>query len=214
MHADMWMDLASPWCYLNLVAFRKALAKFPHRNQVEVTFHPFYELMGHACMMPAMRQGLNQIAAGQGITFAWDKLYDVEPRDSAIRDAQIMLLYAAQVAPLEGNAAGADALHLKMAEALMRARFEVGLDLTDRDVLVGIAQDLGLKPKEVLQAIDDEGLGGESDEAFTMAIHLGVQTVPVLLYEEKYAVDGPQGEESHLNSLTAAWEALHETLGQ
>jgi predicted DsbA family dithiol-disulfide isomerase len=41
MRVDIWSDVVCPWCYLGKARFEKALAGFPHRDEVEVTFRSF-----------------------------------------------------------------------------------------------------------------------------------------------------------------------------
>src|SRR5690606_3858477 len=38
---EIWSDIACPWCYVGKARFEKALAAFPHRDDVEVVHRSF-----------------------------------------------------------------------------------------------------------------------------------------------------------------------------
>src|ERR1700689_1108845 len=41
MNVEIWSDIACPWCYIGKRHFEAALALFPHRADVEVTWRVF-----------------------------------------------------------------------------------------------------------------------------------------------------------------------------
>ncbi len=41
LRVDVWSDLACPWCYVGKKHLEQALAQFPHRDEVEVTYRSF-----------------------------------------------------------------------------------------------------------------------------------------------------------------------------
>ena len=41
MRVEIWSDIACPWCYVGKARFEKALAAFPHRDEVEVVHRSF-----------------------------------------------------------------------------------------------------------------------------------------------------------------------------
>ena len=47
MNVEIWSDIACPWCYLGKRRFEAALAAFPARDRVDVTWRSF-ELDPHA----------------------------------------------------------------------------------------------------------------------------------------------------------------------
>ncbi|HEV7534847.1 MAG TPA: DsbA family oxidoreductase, partial [Acidimicrobiia bacterium] len=80
MRVDIWSDVACPWCYVGKRRFEAALARFPHRDGVEVHWHSF-ELDPRA---PRERQGdrLDHIAAKYRVTRS-----DAEAMESRVRAA-------------------------------------------------------------------------------------------------------------------------------
>ena len=41
MQVEIWSDVVCPWCYIGKRRLETALAKFPHRDQVEVVWRSF-----------------------------------------------------------------------------------------------------------------------------------------------------------------------------
>src|SRR5207245_4342544 len=66
MQVDVWSDVVCPWCYIGKRRFEAALARFEHRDQVEVVFHSF-ELDPQAQPAPA-GSGVDRLAAKYGMT--------------------------------------------------------------------------------------------------------------------------------------------------
>ena len=88
MQIEVWSDVVCPWCYIGKRRLETALARFPHRDQVEVTWRSFQldpsipEGTTHPTLpelarkygrsedeMRAMQHRVEQIAAGEGLTY-------------------------------------------------------------------------------------------------------------------------------------------------
>lgn len=41
MHVEIWSDIVCPWCYIGKRRFEAALARFPHADEVRVTWRSF-----------------------------------------------------------------------------------------------------------------------------------------------------------------------------
>src|ERR671939_633091 len=52
VRVDIWSDMVCPWCYIGKRRFETALARFAHRDQVQVVWHSF-ELDPRATASPA-----------------------------------------------------------------------------------------------------------------------------------------------------------------
>src|SRR5689334_10256874 len=91
MTVEIWSDIVCPWCYIGKRRFEAALARFPHRESVNVTWRS-YELDPGAERHPsgtlaerlarkygrslaqaeAMHQQMTEVAAGEGLTYHFD----------------------------------------------------------------------------------------------------------------------------------------------
>ncbi|MBW3615225.1 MAG: DsbA family oxidoreductase, partial [Actinobacteria bacterium] len=159
MRVEIWSDVVCPWCYIGKRRFEEALARFAHRDEVEVVWRAF-ELDP---AVPAVREGdyaerlaqkygvavreanemidqMTAAAAGEGLRFRFDIA-----RPGNTFDAHRLLHLAA--------ARGAqDAVK----ERLLAATFVEGQPIGDRDTLVRLAGEAGLDPQEAGSVLESD----------------------------------------------------------
>ena len=220
MRIDIWLDTCDPWSYLGLRHLRTALEKFEHRDEVEVYLHAFLldpELDGPvdkprvvalvesgSATLEEVRESderMQALGAREGIRFDFDKLI-IAPTSRAHR-----VIAAAHDADIDADTvAGPSSLQLKVAEAIMRAHFEMGLDISHPEVLIGCAQDIGMEPELAALAVGDEEWASRVYSDFQVAMHMGVAAVPTYVFDAHYLVDGHQTITAFTNILATAWE--------
>ena len=220
MRIDMWLDTCDPWSYLGLRHLRAALEDFEHRDKVEVYLHAFLldpELDGPvdkprvvalvesgSATLEEVRESderMQALGAREGIRFDFDKLI-IAPTSRAHR-----VIAAAHDADIDADTvAGPSSLQLKVAEAIMRAHFEMGLDISHPEVLIGCAQDIGMPPELAADAVGDEEWASRVYSDFQVAMHMGVAAVPTYVFDAHYLVDGHQTITAFTNILATAWE--------
>ncbi|QWW18733.1 DsbA family protein [Schaalia sp. 19OD2882] len=218
MRIDMWVDLGCPWSHLGFRHLRTALTQVDFGGEAEVLVHPYFlepdldrtlkepwiqHLMDSEGMeleqALAHTTRLSDLGAAEGIRYDFARLV-VAPTVSAHRT-----IAAARDLDMEGEATeGADTHVLRLTDALFRARFEMGLDLSDPDVLVGCAQDVGIDAEHVIPALGDEARASQVWSDFQMAMHMGVDAVPTLLLDDTFVVQGMQPTTALVNALTTA----------
>lgn len=221
MHIDVWADVACPWCYLGIRHLRSALARFDHGNDVEVALHAYFldpelserldvseaeYLMEHKGVdrsrADQIHQRLADVGQAEGVAFDFDHLV-VAPTSNAHR-----VIAAAHEHDLAADTeAGPDTTQLRLAEAIDRAHFEMGLDVSDPEVLVGCAQDVGMDAEEVLIALADETRASDVFSDYQIAIQMGVESVPTFLIDRTFVVQGCQSAQSMVSALSTAWSA-------
>ena len=220
MRIDMWLDTCDPWSYLGVRHLRAALEGFAHRDLTEVYLHAFLldpDLdapldkprivalieSGEATLeeVRASDERMKALGASEGIRFDFDSLV-IAPTSRAHR-----VIAAAHDADIDaGTVAGASPLHLKVAEAIMRAHFEMGLDVSDPDVLIGCAQDIGMPAALAAQAIGEEEWASRVYSDVQVAMHMGVSTVPTYVFDARFLVQGHQTVTAFTNILATAWD--------
>jgi predicted DsbA family dithiol-disulfide isomerase len=209
---EIWSDVVCPWCYIGKRRFEAALARFPHREQVEVVWRSF-ELDPHAESVRAAGEGphhadllaakyamsraqaeaaigsVTQAAAGEGLDFH----LDVSLRSNTFDAHRLIHLAAAR--GLQGA----------VKERLMRAYFCEGAPVGDRDTLVRLAAEAGLDAADVERVLDtDEHADAvRADEAEARA--LGITGVPFFVVDRAYGVSGAQPADQLLAVLERAW---------
>ena len=208
MKLEIWSDIACPWCYVGKRRFERALASFPERDSVEVIWRSFEldpnapavqresstELLARKYRLPlerAAEMNANMTAQGakEGIEFDFDRV-----RMGNTFDAHRLIHFAAS----HGQRG-------EMVERLFRAYFTEGAALGDRDVLVGLAADVGLDG-DAARAQLGSGAFAEAvraDEARARAF--GITGVPFFAIDERYGISGAQAPEVILGALQQAW---------
>jgi predicted DsbA family dithiol-disulfide isomerase len=124
-----------------------------------------------------------------GIPFAFDKI---------VRQPNTLAAHALI------EAARRAGVQLPVKEALMKAYFVDGLDLTDRETLVRVASEAGLEPKAAEAALADEDLRRAVAEEEAKARAMGVNGVPFFIFNGKLAVEGAQPPEVLLEAMLEA----------
>ena len=205
----MWSDVVCPWCYIGKRRFERALARFPHRDQVQIRWRAF-ELDPTA---PAVREGdpARRLAARYGMS-----------PDQA-RAAQARITAAAAEEGLEYRLGGArsgntfDAHRVirlaadrgvqdRVAEALMAAYLCEEMAIGDRGVLVEVAGRAGLDPAEVRTALEEGSYAGDVREDQAEAAARGITGVPFFLLGGRFGIPGAQDPDTILVMLGRAWE--------
>jgi predicted DsbA family dithiol-disulfide isomerase len=210
LDVQIWSDIVCPWCYVGKRRLEAALAEFPHRDQVEITWRAF-ELDPHAprvrdaSMTYAERLALKystsvqraedmirrmtDTAAADGLDFRFDKI-----RPGNTFDGHRLLHMAA--AQGKGDAAK---------ERLLLAYMTEGEAIGERDVLVRLAGEIGIEG-DVEAMLAGEDYAREVREDEEEARELGVSGVPFFVFDRRYAVSGAQPAETILRVLQRAWD--------
>lgn len=209
MQIEIWSDVKCPWCYVGKRRFEKALADFPHRDGVEVTWKSYQldpglpehydgteeqylsERKGIAPeQLREMWQHLSRQAEGEGLHFDFDRIV-VGNSFTAHR-----FLHLAKASG-RGDAAK---------EAIMSAHFEQGLDTSDVDVLASLGAGIGLDEAEVRETVAGDRFADDVRRDIEEARTLGVQGVPFFVVDRKYGISGAQPVELFRQALDTAWQ--------
>lgn len=209
MKIEIWADVACPFCYLGKRRFDNALARFPHRDEVEVVYRSFELDPGAAKSVPydvydmlsrkygmsreqaiANNANLSRQAATEGLDFAFDDL-----KLSNTFDAHRLRHYAGQLG--KGG---------EVAEKLYRAYFSDGLNVSDHDTLAGLAEEAGLDRADTLTVLAGDRYADDVRQEEADARSLGIRGVPYYAFDRQFAVSGAQSEETFLRALQQAWD--------
>ncbi|WP_448749300.1 DsbA family oxidoreductase [Actinomyces sp.] len=220
MRIDMWLDTCDPWSYLGLRHLRSAMDAFDHGDEIEVYLHAYLLdpdldapidkprvvalVESGAATLEEVREAddrMRSLGAREGVRFDFDSLV-IAPTSRAHR-----VIAAAHDADIDSDTvAGPDSLHLKVAEAIMRSHFEMGLDISHPEVLIGCAQDIGMPGQLAALAIEDEEWASRVYSDYQMAMHMGVTSVPTYVLDTQFLVDGHQTVTAFSNILATAWD--------
>lgn len=208
MKVEIWSDVACPWCHVGKRRFERALADFPHRDALDVTWHSFEldpsapaqhdlpqaELLARKYGMPvaqaeAMNARMTENAAAEGLAFRMDLV-----QVGNTFDAHRLIHFAKS----RGRLA-------ETVERLFRAYLGEGARLGEREVLVALAADVGLDADAARAMLESDAHAADVRADERRARELGITGVPFFAIDERYGVSGAQPPEAILGALTQAW---------
>ncbi|WP_106916692.1 DsbA family oxidoreductase [Chryseobacterium aurantiacum] len=209
MKIEIWSDVMCPFCYIGKNNFEQALEKLPFKDEVEVewksfqldptldsnktqnTIEYFREKKGvPASQATQMLTQVTQMGKGAGIDFDFEKAL-ITNTFSAHK-----LLHLAK----KNNKSN------EMEEALFIAHFIDGQNVGDTEVLVSLAEKLGIDKDEARQAVTSDQLDYEVNQDILEARNKGVSGVPFFVLNGKYAVSGAQPVEVFENALQQTYK--------
>jgi predicted DsbA family dithiol-disulfide isomerase len=194
---DVVSDVVCPWCFIGKRRLEKAIALTPE-IPVEVRYHPYFlndwiprEGMQRADYLtkkfgsPGAYRGIAgrvaEAAASEGLTYAIDKI----ARQPNTLDSHRLIRWAE-----EQGAAPA------MKQRLMDLYFTEGADLTDPEVLLNAAADVGLDANDIRARLLSDADVEEITLAADTAKNAGISGVPTFIIGGRYAVSGAQAPET------------------
>jgi predicted DsbA family dithiol-disulfide isomerase len=208
LRVDIWSDVVCPWCAIGKRRFEAALARFAHKDEVEVVWRAF-ELDPSA---PAVQPGDNatRLAGKYGRTREQAVAMMQQVAETAARDGLEFDLVDARsgntfdahrVLHLAAERGVQDAVKERFFRAYMSEREPIG----DREVLVRLASEAGLDPEEVRSTLASDGFAAEVREEEEVAHRLGIHGVPFFVMGGAVGVSGAQPAEVLLGALEQAW---------
>ncbi|MGQ5637012.1 MULTISPECIES: DsbA family oxidoreductase [unclassified Streptomyces] len=212
MRVEIWSDIACPWCYVGKARFEKALAAFPHRDQVEVVHRSFELDPGRAkgdvqpvVTMLTRKYGMSQAQAeagedNLGAQAAAEGLdYRTRGRDHGSTFDMHRLLHFAKEHGRQDE----------LIQILYRANFaEERSVFTEGDErLVELAVEAGLDAGAVRALLADPSRYADDVRADEReAARLGATGVPFFVLDRAYGVSGAQPAEVFARALAQAWD--------
>ena len=199
---DVVSDVVCPWCFIGKRRLEKALALKPE-IPVEVRFHPYFlnpwvpregmtrnEYLTTKFGSPEKYKGIagrvQAAAAQEGLTYAVDKM----TRQPNTLDAHRLILWAQS-----SDKASA------MKQRLMELYFTEGADLSDREVLVKAAADIGLDADRIREMLNSDADVERVEQAANAAKEAGIDGVPTYIIGGVAAVSGAQSPEMLANAI-------------
>jgi predicted DsbA family dithiol-disulfide isomerase len=209
MQVEIWSDIMCPFCYIGKRKFEEALAQFPEKDKIELTWKS-YQLSPD--MKTDSSKSINQFLA--------------EHKGISVQEAKRMNDYVTEMAKKVGleyhfdktmvaNSFNAHrfAHYAKEAgkqdeaeEKLFSAYFTEGKNLDDFSTLIGIGTEIGLDSVGLQTALENGHYADEVRKDIAEAEEIGVQGVPFFVFNQKYAVTGAQDSKVFLQALERAYE--------
>lgn len=210
LRIDFVSDVSCPWCAIGLASLQQALAKLDGEVAAEIHFQPFElnpqmaaegedstehlvrKYGSTAEQIDANRAAIRARGAALGFTFNMDRRSRVYNTFDAHR-----LLHWAE---LEGR-------HLALKQALLRAYFTDGEDVSARDTLLRLAGEAGLDIEHARRILAGDTYADEvrAQEQFFQS--RGIHSVPATIINGQHLISGgqpPEAFEQALRQIAAA----------
>jgi predicted DsbA family dithiol-disulfide isomerase len=196
LQIDVVSDVVCPWCYIGKHRLERALA-LAKDVAVEVNWRPFFlnpwvpregmsredylvTKFGSVEAYTSISSRIKEAAAEEGLQYNPER---VQRQPNTI-DCHRLIHWA--------DASGAAAA---MKQRLMELYFRDGGDLTQLDVLVQAAADVGLDANEMRARLGTDADVGLVSAQATEASNKGISGVPTYVFARQYAVSGAQPPE-------------------
>lgn len=209
MNIEVWSDFACPFCYIGKKRFEKALEKFPHKKEVNLTYkayqlnpnapkemkedayHSFARSHNMSVEQTKKRFDLfTQTAKSVGLTYRYDLI-----QMTNTRDAHRLAKWA--------NTFNQEA---SLTERFMHAYFTEGKNLANHETLLVLIESLGFDVLEAKNVLESDLFEDEVNNQILEGRQIGVQGVPFFVLNRKYGISGAQDEDYILQALNQLWQ--------
>lgn len=209
MEIEIWSDFACPFCYIGKKRFEQALARFPYKDEVNLSYKAYqlnpnapkqmvgsaYEnfAKGHNMSVDQAKQRFamfTQNAVTVGVAFN----YDIIQMTNTF-DAHRIAKWAQTI--------GKEAI---MTDRFMKAYFSEGKNLADMDTLIQLIDELQLDTSMARDILSSDRFADDVRSQISEARQIGVQGVPFFVINRKYGISGAQSEDYFYAALEQIWK--------
>lgn len=209
MKVEIWSDVACPFCFIGKKRFERGLAQFEQAQHVDVEWksfmldpelptsaeQPMAEYLAQRKGLPPqqvkeMLRNVAAIAKEEGLDFQMDNI---------IVANTFTMHRIIQLAKSKGLGEAAE-------ERFFKAYFEEGADYTNKEVLLGLAEEIGLDRTAVDLLLLSNRYGDEVQQDLYEAQNIGVRGVPYFVFNDKYVLTGAQSSETFKAALEKSFE--------
>jgi len=214
MKVEIWSDIVCPWCFVGKRRFEEAVAEFDGDVEIEwKSFEldpttprdvetPLIEALArkYGTSLEGAQEMIDRmegVGADEGIDFRFE-----EAKPANTFDAHRLLHFAKS-----------EGLGDEIKERLLLAYFTEGRDITDRETLVDLGEEIGLDAEEIRAVLLSDAYATEVRSDELRARQIGVRGVPFFVIDEKYGVSGAQPPEAFVQILERAAAESIEIVG-
>lgn len=204
LRIDIVSDVVCPWCVVGYKQLAQALEQTD--TPYEIHWHPF-ELNSN---MPSTGQNMREHITEKygsskeesdasraritdsGAEVGFEFNFNDELRMHNTFNLHQLLHWADQQQPSVAH---------DLKQALFTAHFTDGRNLSDKTVLADIAAEVGLDRSEALAVLEDQRFAKEVRAEERHWQQQGIQSVPAIIFNERYLVSGAQGVDNYVGIL-------------
>jgi len=207
LKVEIWYDFTCPYCYLAFEKLHNALARFPHRANVDIVYRSFqltkpFQMniderncnynRPHFDPIENMHQKLREEASHLGISLKFLKTEWVDTLN-AHRLVKLANCYGKET---------------EVVRSLFEHLYEKEKRIDDCDTLLRIGVEAGLDETEVdvLLCLNRYKKSVMTDK--TIAKEMGITSIPFFIFNDQFAISGAKPVELFEEVLVDAWTEL------
>jgi predicted DsbA family dithiol-disulfide isomerase len=196
-------DVVCPWCYIGKRRLERAIHSLSGEIDFEIIYLPFelnpslpeagvdqkeylVQKFGGEDRYRQITRHVTKVAAEEGLTFNFDK-QKIAPNT---REAHRLLWFARQFNRQP-----------QLKEALMKAYFEDGTDLSKKENLISLALSCGLESRRTTAFLNSNEGMKEVIELGNQNYARGISGVPYYIINDRYGISGAQASQTFANAL-------------
>ncbi len=207
VNIEIWSDVVCPFCYVGKKKLEQAIQQLKAEDKVEVIWHSFQldpdfpkgesipstpylsERKGYPIeQVKAMSEHLRIQGKSYGIDFNFNQALTFNTMD-----AHRLIQWAKTVGK-------SDALK----EALMKAYFTDGMDLSKKGNLIAVCKSLGLDSDKAKKIMESDAFEEEVQQDLYQSRQLTIRGVPYFLINESLTISGAQSDEIFESVISSA----------
>ena len=204
---EIWSDVVCPFCYVGKKKLEQAIQRLNAEDKVEIIWHSFQldpdfpkgESMPSTPYL-SERKGYPMeqvIAMSENLTIQ-GKSYDIDFNfNEALTFNTLDAHRLIQWAKTENKSNA-------LKEALMKAYFTDGIDLSKKENLIIICKSLGLDTIKGQVVLDSNSYAEEVQNDIYQSRQLGIRGVPYFLINESLSISGAQSDEIFESVISSA----------
>lgn len=206
MTVEIWSDVMCPFCYIGKRRFEAALAKYEHREQVQVIWRSFQ--LDPGLETDPGKSVAQSLAEKKGWTLAqtnqaMQHVVDMAKTVGLTFDFDHAVVANSFDAHRFAHFAKAHGKQHEAEEQLFEAYFVAGKNTADHETLAQLGASVGLDSTEILAMLKTDKYAPAVVEDIQEAQQLGITGVPFFVFNRKYAISGAQDERLFLETLQA-----------
>lgn len=211
MKVEIWSDVVCPFCYIAKRHYEKALADFPHADELEVEFKS-YQLDPDFVQPKEEPTDMRvSLAAKYGKTLEEiDVMYEHIVKSASAVGLEYHMDKVVRFNTLDahkiGQVAKEKGIDYPYYDALFKAYFTESKNLGDMGTLKAIALSVGLTEEDIQKAMEGDEYAYKVKQDIAEGGNLGVQSVPFFVFNRRYGVVGAEPIPLFLETIEMAYE--------
>ncbi|PZX56900.1 putative DsbA family dithiol-disulfide isomerase [Algoriphagus ratkowskyi] len=208
MKIEIWSDVACPFCYIGKRKIENAIAKFPHKDKIEVEWKSF--MLNPDQVTQPNKSSEEYLSEVKGWSLEQTREITANVTNMA---SELGLDYHLDKSVVANTKKAHRVLHLaktvgkgdEMKESLLKAYFTDGLNIDDDAVLLGLGKEICLSENTIQEVISSNKFENEVDQDIYESRTIGVKGVPFFVLDRKFGISGAQPDEVFDQTLEKAW---------